>query len=67
MSQYNNGLGTYRDFHVGVGADYRILRNLSASVEGGYSFAREIDYQRIDETLHFGDAPYVQAGFRIHF
>jgi opacity protein-like surface antigen len=67
MSQFNNGLGTYRDFHVGAGVEYRIVRGLSASVEGGYSFDRELDYQRIDQTVHFGNAPYVQAGLRVRF
>jgi opacity protein-like surface antigen len=67
MSQFNNGLGTYRDFHVGVGAEYRIFRGFSASVEGGYSFDRELDYQRIDQTVKFDSAPYVQVGFRYRF
>jgi hypothetical protein len=67
MSQYNNGLGTYRDFHFGVGAEYRILRGLAATVEGGYSFARELDYQRIDQTVKFDSAPYVQVGLRYRF
>ncbi|HEY3860447.1 MAG TPA: DUF6268 family outer membrane beta-barrel protein [Verrucomicrobiae bacterium] len=67
MSKYNNGLGTYRDFHAGVGAEYRICRGFSASVDGGYSFAREIDYQRIDQTLHFDSAPYIQAVLRMRF
>ena len=67
MSQFNNGLGTYRDFHVGAGVEYRIVRGLSASVEGGYSFDRELDYERIDQTVRFGNAPYVQAGLRVRF
>jgi opacity protein-like surface antigen len=67
MSQFNNGLGTYRDFRFGVGAEYRIFRGLTASVEGGYSFDRELDYQRIDQTVKFDSAPYVQAGLRYRF
>jgi opacity protein-like surface antigen len=67
MSQFNNGLGTYRDFHFGVGVEYRIIRGLSASVEGGYSFDRELDYQRIDQTVKFDSAPYVQVGLRCRF
>jgi hypothetical protein len=67
MSQFNNGLGTYRDFRVGAGVEYRMARGLSATVEGGYSFDRELDYQRIDQTVQFGDAPYVQAGLRVRF
>jgi hypothetical protein len=64
---FNNGLGTYRDFRFGVGVDYRLIAGLSATVQGGYSFAREIDYQRIGETVKFGSAPYVQAGLRYRF
>jgi hypothetical protein len=67
MPQFNNGLGTYRDFHAGVGADYRILRGFSAFVQGGYSFARELDYQRIDRTVKFDAAPYIQAGLICRF
>jgi hypothetical protein len=65
--QYNNGLGTYRDFRLGVGAEYRLIRGLSASVEGGYSFAREIDYPRIGQTVKFGSAPFIEAGLRWRF
>ncbi len=67
LPQYNNALGTYRDFHAGVGVEYRLVRGLTASVEGGYSFDREMDYQRIDQTVKFDSAPYVQVGFRYHF
>jgi hypothetical protein len=67
MSQFNNGLGTYRDFHFGAGAEYRIIRGLSATVEGGYSFDRELDYQRIDQTVKFDSAPYIQAGLKYRF
>jgi hypothetical protein len=33
-------------------------------VEGGYSFDRELDYQRIDRSVKFDSAPYVQAGLK---
>ena len=67
LPQFNNGLGTYRDFRIGVGAEYRIVRGLSAAVEGGESFGREIDYARIGETVKFGSAPYIQAGLKCRF
>ena len=67
LPQYNSGLGTYRDFHGGVGVEYRILPGLTASVEGGYSFDRELDYKRIGETLKFQSAPYVQVGLKYGF
>lgn len=67
MSQFNNGLGTYRDFHAGVGAEYNLIRGLSASVEGGYSFARQIDYERIGQTVNFDAAPYVKVGLNYRF
>jgi opacity protein-like surface antigen len=65
--RYNNALGTYRDFHLGAGVEYRIVRGLWLSVEGGYSVGREIDYQRIDQTVTFDPAPYAQAGLKYRF
>jgi len=65
--QFNDGLGTYRDFHAGVGAEYRIMGGFWAFVQGGYSFDRELDYQRIDQTVKFDSAPYIQAGLRCRF
>jgi opacity protein-like surface antigen len=67
LSQFNSGLGTYRDFHAAVGADYRIMGDLFASLEGGYSFDRQIDYDRIGQTVRFGSAPYVQVGLKFKF
>lgn len=67
LPQYNNGLGTYRDFRLGVGAEYRLVAGLSAQVEGGYSFAREIDYTRIGQKVDFGSAPFVAAALRYRF
>ena len=67
QTRFNSGLGTYRDFRVGVGLEYRLVRGLGAEVEGGYSFRRDIDYTRIDETVKFGSAPFVQAGLRLRF
>ena len=64
QSQFNNGLGTYREFRVSAGVEYRFLHGLSAEVEGGFSFRRELDYTRIDQTVRFGSAPFVQAGLR---
>ncbi len=64
---YNNGLGTYRDIHLGAGVEYRIARGLWASAEGGYSVAREIDYKRIGQTIDFDPGPYVQAGLKYRF
>lgn len=65
--QYDHALATYRDFRLGAGAEYRLVRGLSATVEGGYSFGREIDYQQLDETVKFGSAPFLQAGLRCRF
>lgn len=65
--KYPNVVGTYRDFHAGAGVECWIYAGLSASVEGGYSFDRELDYQRIGETIHFDSAPYVQAALKYRF
>ena len=67
QSRYNNALGTYRDFHLGVGAEYRIVRGLRAGVEAGYSVGREIDYKNIGQTVKFAPSPYVQASLRLRF
>jgi len=67
QSDYNNALGTYRDFHLGVGAEYRIVRGLRAGVEAGYSVGREIDYKNIGQTVRFAPSPYVQASLRFRF
>lgn len=66
-SRYNNALGTYRDFHLGAGVDYKLARGLYLSAEGGYSVGREFDYTRLDETLSFKPAPYVQTSIRWWF
>jgi opacity protein-like surface antigen len=67
QTRYNNALGTYRDFHLGAGVEYRIVRGLSLSVEGGYSVGRELDYKRIGQTVTFDPAPYAQAGLKYRF
>jgi opacity protein-like surface antigen len=67
LRQYNNALGTYRDFHLGAGAEYEIVRGLSVAVEGGYSVGREIDYKRVGETVKFDPAPYGQVGVKYRF
>lgn len=67
MPQYNNGLGTYREFRLGAGAEYRIKGGFSASIKGGYSFDRQLDYQRIGQTVNFGSALFIQAGLKYHF
>jgi hypothetical protein len=65
--RYNHALGTYRDFHLGVGVECQIVRGLSLSVEGGYSVGRQIDYKRIDQTVTFDPGPYAQAGLKYRF
>ena len=64
---FNNALGTYRDFHLGVGASYRFCKGFSLEVEGGYSVGREINYTRLNQTVSFEPSPYVQAGLRLRF
>jgi hypothetical protein len=67
QSRYNNALGTYRDFHIGVGAEYHLPFGLTASIEGGYSVGRELDYKNIGETVSFRPSPYTQARLRWRF
>lgn len=67
LPQFNSALGTYRDFHVGAGAEYRLPLGASVTVEAGYSVGRQINYKDIDQTISFDPAPYVQAGLRWRF
>jgi Domain of unknown function (DUF6268) len=62
--RFNNGLATYRDFHAGLGAEYRLVRGLTLGVEGGYSVGREIDYKRVDQTISFDPGPYCRISLR---
>ena len=64
---FNQALGTYRDFYLGVGAEYRFWKGLSLEVQGGYSVARQIDYSRLDQTVSFDDSPYVLTALRWRF
>jgi hypothetical protein len=64
---YNHALGTYHDFHLGVGVEYELLAALSLSVEGGYSVGRQINYTRIDQTVTFDPGPYCQVGVKYRF
>ena len=65
--RFNNALATYQDIHLGLGAEYRIIRGLWVGVEGGYSVGRSIRYKNIDETVKFDPSPYVQASVRCWF
>ncbi|MCK9377039.1 MAG: porin family protein [Syntrophobacterales bacterium] len=67
LPRFNNALGTYRDFHLGGGVDYQIIRGLMISVEGGYSVGRQINYTRLDETVTFDPSPYIQASVKGRF
>ncbi len=64
---FNNGLGTYRDFQLGPGVEYRFWQGLSLEVQGGYSVGREIDYLRLDQTVNFKDGAFVQTALRWQF
>lgn len=67
VAGFNNALGTYRDIHLGAGAEFKVLDGLRAGFEAGYSVGRLIDYTRIDERVRFESAPYVHASVRYTF
>jgi len=67
LPQFNSTLGTYRDFHFGAGAEYRLPFGPWLRVESGISFGREIRYKDISQTISFDPGPYVQAGLRWRF
>jgi hypothetical protein len=65
---FNNGLGTYEDFHGGVGLRYQFNPALSLSAEAGCSFGRNIEYDRIDHhSIYFDSSPYAQLIAKWHF
>ena len=64
---FNNAVATCRDFRVGVGAQYHLWNGVSVEAQGGYSFAREIDYKDIGQAVSFGNSPYVQVGLTCRF
>lgn len=64
---FNNALGTYRDFRVGLGAQYRLAKGLSVDAEAGCSAGRQIDYKDLGQTVSFAPGPYVQAGLKWRF
>ena len=67
LPQFNNALGTYRDFHLGAGVEYVVLPGLSINAETGYSVGRQIDYTRLHETMRFDPSPYVAVAARYRF
>ena len=64
---FNNALGTYHDFHVGLGIEYELQARLSFTLEGGYSVGRRVRYTRIDQSVSFDPSPYCQAGVKYRF
>jgi len=67
VAGYNRALGTYRDIHLGVGEEYRIVKGLRAGIEAGYSLGRQIDYTRIDQRVRFETGAYVSATLKYRF
>jgi hypothetical protein len=65
---FNNGLGTYEDFHGGGGLRYQFNPGLSLSAEAGCSFGRNIEYDRINyHSIYFNASPYVQVIAKWYF
>jgi hypothetical protein len=65
---FNNGLGTYEDFHGGAGLRYQFNPGLSLSAEAGCSFGRNIEYDRIDyHSIYFNASPYAQVIAKWYF
>jgi hypothetical protein len=68
IPSFNNAVGTYEDFHGGVGFRYQFNPGLSLSAEAGYSFGRNIEYDRIDHhSIYFDSAPYAQVIAKWYF
>jgi hypothetical protein len=68
MTGFNNGVGTYEDFHGGVGLRYQFNPGLSLSAEAGCSFGRNIEYDRVDHhSIYFDSSPYAQLIAKWYF
>ncbi len=68
IPSFNNAVGTYEDFHGGLGFRYQFNPGLSLSAEAGYSFGRNIEYDRIDHhSIYFDSAPYAQLIAKWYF
>ncbi len=67
LPKFDDALGSYSDLRFGCGVEYELNRSWSFEVEAGYSINREIDYQDIDETVKFDDAPYFRMGMKFEF
>ncbi len=68
IPSFNNAVGTYEDFHGGLGFRYQFNPGLSLSAEAGLSFGRNIEYDRIDHhSIYFDSAPYAQLIAKWYF
>jgi len=68
VPSFDNGVGTYEDFHGGAGLRYQFNPGLSLSAEAGCSFGRNIEYDRIDHhSIYFDSSPYVQLIAKWYF
>jgi len=67
LPQYNNALGNYHDVRLGVGTSYEFRRGFRVEVDTGWSVYRQINYQRINQSIDFKPAPYVRLGLGARF
>jgi hypothetical protein len=56
----DNDTARYREIRAGVGIKYMALKNVYASLEGGWAFNRRHNFDDADLQLKSDDAPYVQ-------
>lgn len=66
-ARYNGALGSYRDVRVGGGFGHAFTPSLHLEAEAGVSVNREINYQRLRESVRFGPAPYLGVGLKVGF
>ncbi len=65
--ELNNTTLTYWEFRGGAGLRYRLIRGLTAELDGGWTFERRFVFREPDVTLKTKGAPYVQVSLNTRF
>lgn len=67
LPQLNNTWLSYREFRLGVGGDYEIVKNLLVSLDAGVVANRRFDYFDRDYKVDGSSTPYVSVRVRARF
>ena len=62
LPQVDGEIVEFRQLRAGAGGRYLLTKNIAAVFEGGWNFARRLEYQDADLSYKAGSAPYLRAG-----